>query len=352
MKFGDVSVARGGRRRVARPHRRLPPVDLSDAGPTAGGAGAVGERFAEQASSIPSRSRSKFYATHPDNYDQLVIWTDTAVIQRRVRLRDDGRQRDPRHRHRTSTTRRATSAAPAGCAAWSVMDWLGKYPDDPTQKFLGENNTLSVLGQEVGHRWLAFLEFRDHTGSAFGGAARARPGALELLLRLRRVGDGRQRHRGSRRRIVPDDRRGAAIQPARSVRDGARSASRTCRRSSTSRARSTSCRTGPRRIAPRVGVTFNGTRRDVLIDDVIAIEGPRIPARRGCAERPPPGIHLPGRRPGRSPDNGADRQGRSDSHGVGDVLPAGHRGPDASRYDIAVSDRRSVRLQADLNRSG
>jgi large repetitive protein len=30
--------------------------------------------------------------------------------------------------------------------------------------------------------------------------------------------------------------------------------------------------------APRVGVTFNGTRRDVLIQDVIAIEGPRIPS--------------------------------------------------------------------------
>ena len=30
--------------------------------------------------------------------------------------------------------------------------------------------------------------------------------------------------------------------------------------------------------APRVGVTFNGTRRDVLIDDVIAINGPRLPS--------------------------------------------------------------------------
>ena len=30
--------------------------------------------------------------------------------------------------------------------------------------------------------------------------------------------------------------------------------------------------------APRVGVTFNGTRRDVLIDDIIAINGPRMPA--------------------------------------------------------------------------
>jgi hypothetical protein len=41
------------------------------------------------------------------------------------------------------------------------MDTLQRFPDDPRQRFLGENTTLSVMGQECGHRWLAFLEFRD-----------------------------------------------------------------------------------------------------------------------------------------------------------------------------------------------
>ena len=31
-------------------------------------------------------------------------------------------------------------------------------------------------------------------------------------------------------------------------------------------------------FTPRVGVTFTGTRRDVLIQDVIAIHGPRVPS--------------------------------------------------------------------------
>ena len=30
--------------------------------------------------------------------------------------------------------------------------------------------------------------------------------------------------------------------------------------------------------APQVGVTFNGTRREVLIQDIIAVHGPRTPA--------------------------------------------------------------------------
>jgi large repetitive protein len=30
--------------------------------------------------------------------------------------------------------------------------------------------------------------------------------------------------------------------------------------------------------SPRAGVTFNGTRRDVLIQDIVAVEGSRVPA--------------------------------------------------------------------------
>lgn len=96
-----------------------------------------------------------------------------------------------------STGRRLRSLVP--------MDDVAKFPADPTTKFLGENNALSVLGQEAGHRWLAFLQFSDHNRQA--------------------------------------------------------------------RAES----------APRVGVTFNGTRRNVLINDVIQVMGPRQPS---AAESP------------------------------------------------------------------
>ena len=41
------------------------------------------------------------------------------------------------------------------------MDRITKYPVNPAEKFLGENNVLSLLGQESGHRWLAFAEFLD-----------------------------------------------------------------------------------------------------------------------------------------------------------------------------------------------
>ena len=56
------------------------PVDLSGAGPNGGGA-AVGERFAARAQLDNVAVIQKFYRTHPDNYDQILIWTDAPLIR-------------------------------------------------------------------------------------------------------------------------------------------------------------------------------------------------------------------------------------------------------------------------------
>jgi hypothetical protein len=55
-------------------------VDLSAQGPTGGGSAAVGERFSENADLDAVATTNAFYRTHPDSYDQLVIWTDTTVV--------------------------------------------------------------------------------------------------------------------------------------------------------------------------------------------------------------------------------------------------------------------------------
>jgi hypothetical protein len=252
------------------------PVNLTDAGPTSGGGGAVGERFSETGQLDTVALTQKFYRSHPDNYDQVVIWTDSRLIRdafayettvaneiRGIGLDVFNLSRD------FGSAGRLRSIA--------VMDFLGKYPDDPAQKFLGENSTLSVLGQEVGHRWLAFLEFRDHNGQRsdrllgrgqahwsfffdsdasvmegndiedLGGGAFRTVGAVQRYSRLDQYAMG----------LIP----GSAVprffyvenpvnpSPFKASDDG-----------------------------PQVGVTFNGTRRDVLIQDVTAIHGPRSPS--------------------------------------------------------------------------
>ena len=125
------------------------------------------------------------------------------------------------------------------------MGWLGKYSDDRAKKVNGEDTTLSLLGHEVGHRWLAFLDFSNHD----------RRRSSELLGRdyahwsfffdsdasvmegndIEALGGGAFPHRG----------RGPGLQRARSVRDGGCASPPKYRRSSTSRSR----RTPPRQPA-------------------------------------------------------------------------------------------------------
>jgi hypothetical protein len=252
-------------------------ADLSTPGPTAGGAAAFGERFAQNPDLDVVSTATAFYRTHPDAYDQLVIWTDTSVVSGEafafestianeiqgigVDVYDLSRQFGSAGRLRSFT----------------MMDRLGKYPDDPAASFLGENNTLTVLGQEAGHRWLAYFNFRDHTGQQ----------SEELLGRdlahwsffmdsdasvmegndIEDLGGGSFRTAGAVRRYSRLDQYAmgllapAEVPPFFYVQSPVNMSQQKTKES-----------------APQTGVTFNGTRRDVLIDDVIAIHGNRVPA--------------------------------------------------------------------------
>jgi hypothetical protein len=161
--------------------------------------------------------------------------------------------------------------------SFTMMDRLGKYPDDPATRFLGENNTLSVLGQEAGHRWLAYFNFRDHTGQQ----------SEELLGRdqahwsffmdsdasvmegndIEDLGGGSFRTVGAVRRYSRLDQYAmgllspAEVPPFFYVQSPVNMSQQKMKESD-----------------PQTGVTFNGTRRDVLIEDIIAIHGNRVPA--------------------------------------------------------------------------
>jgi len=49
--------------------------------------------------------------------------------------------------------------------SYVLMGSLGNYPPNPDRIFLGSNSTMGILGQETGHRWLAFTQFRDNSGA-------------------------------------------------------------------------------------------------------------------------------------------------------------------------------------------
>jgi hypothetical protein len=250
-------------------------VNLSDAGPSGGGSAAVGERFAARVQLDNVAVTKKFYATHPDNYDQLVIWSDATLVQNSFayettianEIRGIGVDVYDASREFGSGGRLRSLA---------VMDWLGKYPDDPRTKFLGENNTLSVMGQEVGHRWLAFLDFRDRTGARsdqllgrdqahwsffFDSDASVMEGND-----IEDLGGGSFRTADAVKRYSLLDQYAMGLVGEGSVppffyveSPSNMSVTRTSE------------------SGPQIGVTFNGTRREVLIQDIVAIHGARIP---------------------------------------------------------------------------
>jgi hypothetical protein len=254
------------------------PVNLSENGPSAGGAAAVGERFADTAQLDTVEVTRKFYRTHPDNYDQLVIWTDAPLV-------DDAFAFE-------STVANEISGIGIGLfdasrdfgsagrlRSYVVMDDIAQYPDNPLQRVpaIGENSTVSVLGQETGHRWLAFLEFRDHNGnrsSALLGRDEAHwsfffdsDASVMEGNDIEDLGGGAFQTVAAVERYSLLDQYAMGLVPPTSVP-------------------SFFYVENPTNItpnkepdsAPDIGVRFNGTRRDVLIQDIIAIHGPRNPS--------------------------------------------------------------------------
>lgn len=156
------------------------------------------------------------------------------------------------------------------------MGSITNYPSNPDEVFLGTNSTMDLMGQETGHRWLSFVQFRDSEGNL----------SDELLGRdrshwsfnydsdasvmegndIRDNGDGTFTTLAATDRFSALDRyimgliRPQAV-PDRFFVDGSLFG------------------TGK---APEQGVTFSGTPVFVSVNDIIAAEGRRVPARRNA----------------------------------------------------------------------
>jgi hypothetical protein len=254
------------------------PVDISTAAsaPIDGGSAAVGERFAQRPDLDLEALAQKFYRSHADGYDQLVVFTDTELafnafsfeVTVANEIRGIGVDVYDASRDFGSAGRLRSIVQ---------MDDVAKFPDDPTLKFLGENNTLSLMGQEVGHRWLAFLRFRDHnreSSDALLGRDKAHwsfffntDASVMEGNRIEDLGGGSFRTIAAVEKYSLLDQYTMGlvrefdvpamfyVEAPTNVQPFARDAS-----------------------APRVGTTFSGTRRDVLMNDIVDVMGVRQPS--------------------------------------------------------------------------
>jgi hypothetical protein len=250
------------------------PVDVSAAasGAIAGGSGAVGERFANTRDLDFVELTKKFYQTHGDDFDQLVIFTNTRTtrvgtfafeftVANEVagigqQVYDSSRDFGSRGRLRSVVD----------------LDQLSRFPDDPRQRFLGENNTLSLMGQECGHRWLAFLDFKDGTtnSSAMLGRDEAHWSFFFDSDASHMEGnDIEDMGNGVFRTVGAVSRYSALDQYAM----GLRAESEVPPMFLVTRVTSGQAAED----APRIGVEIRGTRKDIRIADIVAANGARRP---------------------------------------------------------------------------
>ncbi len=254
------------------------PVNLASAASTTvpGGSGPFGEQFMATDDIDLVTLSQKFYASHPDGYDQILVWTDRNLVHDAFayemtvanEIRGIGVDiYDLSRAYGSLGTLRSVV----------MMDDVHKYPDDPAQRFNGENTTLSLLGQEAGHRWLVFMSFLDkdlRVSTAWLGRDAAHwsffmnsDASVMEGNQIEDLGGGSFRTTAAVQRYSKFDQYAMGLLAPSDVPPSFYVESPT--------------NVVPSRkfdSAPMVGVTFNGTRRDVLINHVIDALGPRQPS--------------------------------------------------------------------------
>lgn len=262
---GVVGVAPG------RGENGFVPVDFSKA--SGAGKGALVESFQDSDTLDTVAAARKFYLTHADDYQQLVVFTDrrlagssTFSYEQTIQNAVTGIGVD-----------RFDVAAEYGSGgrleSFVLMDDIGKYPEDLNLVFLGGESALSIMGQEVGHRWLAQAVFQD--GSSVSRELLGRDevhwsffmdtdGSHLEGNTIQDLGGGRFLTAETGVRYCPLDQYLMGVRPPDEVPPFF--FVRNPQGTGTSRGR-----------APQSGVGFSGTRRSVTIDEVVAAMGTRNP---------------------------------------------------------------------------
>lgn len=107
----------------------------------------------------------KFFGLNPDSTDQIVMFANfTHAMGSAFAFELTARQTVAgigQGAPDTSTGISTFFGSGGNLLGFLNMNRLGLYPADPNARFLGTDSTLSIMGQESGHQWLAFFRYDD-----------------------------------------------------------------------------------------------------------------------------------------------------------------------------------------------
>ena len=238
------------------------------------GAGALAESFRTDNEIDEVAVARKYFASFPDEVDQLVVYTDRRLTAQGTFAYERGVKNGIAGLGEGIYDYSAEYGSAGRLQSFVMMDTIAKYPDDLTKKFLnGVDTALSVLAHETGHLWLTRVLFRDGatTSDALLGRQLAhwsffmQSGASFLEgNEIQDQGGGRFSTTAASLRYSPLDQYLMGLRAAEEV-------------PSFFYVDTVTGVTAARDRTPEVGVAFGGTRRDVSLADVMAAVGPRSP---------------------------------------------------------------------------
>ncbi|HYO83345.1 MAG TPA: hypothetical protein VES20_18210, partial [Bryobacteraceae bacterium] len=238
----------------------------------------VAERFTNLEELDIIAAAQKFYRNHEDSYDYLVFYNNQGVQAEAGAVAYEVTVRNSRTGY---GDKRLDAGSEAGSArrlqAILNMGPLSQYPADPDgrvqARFAVGDTPVTTLAHEAGHLFLAFASVRDeanetpmlnpnrsHWNFLFNSEASLMEGN-----RIRDNGPGaspRFQTVGAVEAFSPLDQYLMGLLPAQEVPDTFLVTNAQGRNLSG---------------LPRTGVTFDGQRRDIRIEEIVAVEGRRTP---------------------------------------------------------------------------
>jgi IPT/TIG domain-containing protein len=274
LVYGGVSAASG----IAgwsggRNSQTLGLVDLSASsgilfsGPKA-------ERFARLTELDLPALAAKFYQTHGDEYDQLVMFTNFSFDLEGAFAFELNIKNEIRGIGLDQFDFAPDFGSNGRLQSFLAMNQLGEFPDDPDTVFFGTNSTINIIGQESGHRWLAYPRFRDNNGQDSTKLLGRDDAHWSFFFNSEAsVMEGNQIEdlgSGNFQTTAATDRYSKLDQYLMGFRDPNQVGPMFFVDNVTGTTRTPSS-------APAIGISFSGTRQNLTVNDIIATEGPRIP---------------------------------------------------------------------------
>jgi uncharacterized protein (TIGR03437 family) len=250
--------------------------------------GALAEIFAVSRSLDTFASGQKFYQNHDDAYDFLVVFNSVGLsvggtaFAFELNVRNEVLGIGELLGERAVVDFGPQFGSARRLQSYMNMGPLMNYPADPLGHIftLGENNTLSVITHEAGHRFLSYVDFIDPATGLRSDALLGRQGAHwsfflhtdASVLEGNRIDDramttprfltiGTVEHYSELDQYLMGFRSADEVTPTFLVdqpinfQQGTRSAA----------------------SAPQTGISFDGERKEITVDMIIDAEGERIP---------------------------------------------------------------------------